>query len=77
MRGDFLLRYHVCMEPSSTPPPPPVIVPAITTPSVFETKPGKEKPKSGIRAWVATSTLIVLFIIVVLYFWGAHLAGQA
>jgi hypothetical protein len=68
------------MEPSQnqiTPPSFPPPAPVITTPSVFETKPGKEKQKMSVRVWITTGTIIFLVLIVILYFWGAHLTGQA
>lgn len=50
----------------------------ITTPSVFETKPGRQRERSKVPARSIFMFLLLALIIIVitLYFWGAHLASQ-
>lgn len=53
-------------------------LPVITMPSVTQTTPVQKKPTGGkTRFLVVLFTIIFLLLIVVLYFWGAHLANQA
>lgn len=69
-------REPVVPKPIPLPPPEPLYVPPIITPSVFETKPGltRERKKINMKAVVLSSLAFVIVLIIVLYFWGAHLA---
>jgi hypothetical protein len=53
--------------------PPPIVVPA----PVFEVKPGRSfKKPIPYLSIILTLVLLFLAIVVVLYFWGAHLVSQ-